>query len=280
MSTTTTLLTYGETALAAYATSLQSATSNRGAYVIAGMSTSEAARFDDTWQVLSQSPTSLDGFSAVLLQHRQSGEKVLAIRGTNDPADLITDILDIALIGNIANMSQYRSLEAFYAGLVSTGTLSATEQITVTGHSLGGFLAQAFTARHAGVVGAAYTYNAPGFGGGVAQMLSFFGLANASAVNGRIVNVRAADGVSATAGLGQVLGSVQQVRIEAGTADPIYYHSIATLTDTLAVYSAFSLLHLSVDRIHPPQSARLPVRDSRPNVRSAPANDGAFAWAA
>ena len=193
MPTSNQYLSFGEAALAAYAIGLQAGQSSTTRLVEAGMASAQATRFNDTWSVLSQSPTSLDGFSAVLLQNRASSEKVLAIRGTNDPADLITDILDIALVGNIANMSQYQSLEAYYALLVSSGSLSAAEQITVTGHSLGGFLAQAFTARHAGVVQAAYTYNAPGFGGGVAQMFEFFGITDASAANSRIVNVRATD---------------------------------------------------------------------------------------
>ena len=47
--------------------------------------------------------------------------------------------------------------------MVNTGKLGVSEQITVSGHSLGGFLAQAFAAKHDAVVTAAYTYNAPGF---------------------------------------------------------------------------------------------------------------------
>ena len=99
------------------------------------------------------------------------------------------------------------------------------------------------------MVSAAYTYNAPDFGNSE-TLLGFLGIIDTGAA-AKITNVHATDGVSATAGLGQVLGSVQQVRIEAGTADPIYHHSIATLTDTLAVYTAYSQMQpaLSVDQI-------------------------------
>lgn len=93
---------------------------------------------------------------------------------------------------------------------------------------------------------AAYTYNAPGFGGAGMQLLEFLGVTDASAANGKIFNVRASDGVSLTAGLGQVLGTVQQVRIKAGTANPIYYHSVATLTDTLSLYKAYGDLQSSL----------------------------------
>jgi hypothetical protein len=41
-------------------------------------------------------------------------------------------------------MPQYIALEAFYQSLVATGKLGSREVFNVTGHSLGGFLAQAF----------------------------------------------------------------------------------------------------------------------------------------
>jgi pimeloyl-ACP methyl ester carboxylesterase len=198
---------------------------NAPRYDRAGMSEAQAERFDAKWSVLSQAPDSWwsgFGFSAVLLQNRQTGEKVLAIRGTEESqwgADVITDIVDIAVVGSVNNMTQYSALENYYNQLKAEGKLGASEQFTVTGHSLGGFLTQAFTARHADVVAAAYTFNAPGFGGATVQLLEIIGITDASAPNSRIVNVRAADGVSATAGLGQVLGSVQQVRVEAGSAN-------------------------------------------------------------
>ena len=207
---------YAETALAAYGVDLVAGGINSREYTRIGMGSQQAAKFNDRWLVLSQSSFNLNGFSAVLLQNRETGEKVLTIRGTNDPMDWATDLVNIANFGTVLGMPQYYSLEAYYAQLVSTGLLGANEQMTVTGHSLGGFLAQAFVARHDAVVSAAYTFNAPGMGGSWAQALEFLGITDASASNARIVNVRASDGLSATAGLGQMLGSVQQVRIEAG----------------------------------------------------------------
>jgi pimeloyl-ACP methyl ester carboxylesterase len=172
MATEQQLSIYSQTAQAAYATNLLPNNDNTLAYKnTANMSQSQAAQFDATWNVLQQSTPTLNGFSAVLLQNTLTGEKVLSIAGTDSLPDWWTDLVDIMTKGSVLQMRQYGSLEGFYQQLVSTGKLTVTEQVVVTGHSSGGFLAQAFTARHSNVVSAAYTYNAPGFGGALAQLL-------------------------------------------------------------------------------------------------------------
>ena len=61
----------------------------------------------------------------------------------------------------------------------------------------------------------------------------------------KIFNIRAADGLSGTASLGQMIGAVQPVFIESG--DAIHNHSIVTLTDSLALYDLFAKLDPSVN---------------------------------
>jgi len=244
-------LKYAETAFAAYASNLTQGKGNTLKYEEANMTTSQAQHFDAGWQVLGQQDLS-DGFSAVLLQSvdvlgNPAGQKVLAIRGTEGShwgMDFFADAINIGLLGTSAGMLQYASLENFYQTLMVQGKLGATEGFVTTGHSLGGFLAQAFTAKHS-QVSAAYTYNAPGFSvapGVVSnlgtELLKLFGLSG-TIPNDKIFNMRAYDGISATAGLGQMIGAVQTVNIEA-TINPVTNHSIATLTDALAVYSAYS----------------------------------------
>ncbi len=235
---------YAQTASAAYATNLAPGTSqaNVARYVDASMSTSQAQQFDATWNVLSQSTPSLTGFSAVLLQNRATGEKVFAIAGTDplSPADLLTDIVNIMSAGSIVLMPQYISLLQFYQQLMTDGLLTPAEGFTVTGHSLGGFLAQAFAVNHSNVVTSAYTYNAPGFVGAMGQLLDFLG-APGSLPGSTITNVRAADGLSATAGLGILVGTTIDVRIE-GSAVPVANHSIVRLSDALAVQAVLSQL--------------------------------------
>ncbi|MBX9716299.1 MAG: AAA family ATPase, partial [Burkholderiaceae bacterium] len=202
----------------------------------------QASSFDATWAVIQQSESSSNGFSAVLLQSRASGEKVLSIAGT-DPSsvnDLVTDFIDIGVLGTVSNMPQYRSLESFYTQLVSSGLLGASEQIVLTGHSLGGFLAQAFTADHSNVVSAAYTYNAPGFAG-VNALLGFLVVPDIS-VTSRITNVLAADGLSVTAALGTRLGTTVVVSMETDPVNPLNNHSVVRLGDSLAVQEMLARL--------------------------------------
>ena len=182
------------------------------------MSAPQAEAFDRQWSVLDQVDLG-NGFSASLFQRVGSngvpvGEKVLAIRGTDNAwgMDALANA-QVALFGTAVGMPQYQSLEAFYQQLVATGKLSSSEQIAVTGHSLGGFLTQAFATEYSSVVSAAYTYNAPGVTveAGVSnigtQLLKFFGIIDESIPNGKIFNVRAVDGASVTAGFGQMIGA-------------------------------------------------------------------------
>ena len=181
-----------------------------------------------------------------MLQNRTTGEKVLSVAGTDrsSTADLITDLVNIAVYSTVLGMPQYNSLESFYAQLVSSGKLGSGEPITVTGHSLGGFLTQAFTARHTSVVSAAYTYNSPGFGT-AEQLLGFFGFTDWPAAAAKITNVHATNGVSMTAGLGVMLGTSQPVKIEADT-NPLNNHSVVALGDALAIYETYSRLQTDI----------------------------------
>lgn len=61
-------LKYGETALAAYAVNLSNGANIVNALKAAGMPNAEATKFAATWDVIAQSPDSVDGFSAVLLK--------------------------------------------------------------------------------------------------------------------------------------------------------------------------------------------------------------------
>ncbi len=247
MTTIKQLLNYSQTALAAYATGLEPLLNNTQRYNApgVGMATAQATQFDADWAVLQQSPSDpITGFSAVLLQRKDAdgnatGEKVLTISGTNSPADVLSD-LGIFLGSTVTDIAQYNALESFYSKLTEPGgKLSSNEQFTITGHSLGGFLAQAFTARHASVVTAAYTFNAPGLGA-ADTLLGYLGISNAGAAAAKITNVHATDGLSVTAGLGFMLGSTLPVRIENNGITG--NHSIVRLSDTLAIYETYARL--------------------------------------
>jgi hypothetical protein len=131
MTTFTAASVYSQTALASYGDALQSNQSNVDKYTDTdvGMSPTEAQTFDATWEVVEQSTSTMNGFSAVLFRHRTTGEKVLAIAGTDpsSPADLLTDLVNVIALGSVTVMPQYVSLEAFHAQLLSSGKLTAGE---------------------------------------------------------------------------------------------------------------------------------------------------------
>ena len=91
------------------------------------------------------------------------------------------------------------------------GTLTPT--FTVTGHSLGGYLAASLLYENPRVVEHAYLFNAPGRGGVAASTLNAL-LQVATGQDRqlsldltRVTNIRAADGLSPIAGLGVAWGS-------------------------------------------------------------------------
>ena len=227
--------------LAAYALDLQSGMIGE-AYpqyvpklISAGMAEAQAKSFANTYTVLSQSAPNVNGFSATLFQDA-SGKKILAIRGTDDLFDALTDVVSIALLGTTAIQSQYYALENYYQQLITEGKLGASETFNVAGHSLGGFLAQSFAVDYAGKVSQAYTYNAPGIGGGV---LSALGVTDTNIPLANITNIIAQPGLSVTAGLGTMLGNVQNVFIEQ-QINPLNNHRMGFLTDSLALYNLFA----------------------------------------
>ena len=256
MNTIQSLSEWAQVSTAAYAAGLEPSRENRDAYTAqtVGMSPTQANTFDAAWAVIEQSSPDVMygmGFSAVLLQRKDAagnatGEKVLAIAGTDPTSgkDLITDLISIVTVGTVAGMWQYEALENFYYHLKSTGKIAMAEQVVVAGHSLGGFLAQAFTVRHPEAVSVAYTYNAPGFGD-LESLQRFVGITS-TAAESKITNVVATDGLDFTVALGtHKLGATVGVRIEV-SAIPTDNHSMVRLGDALAVQAAYAQLQPSL----------------------------------
>lgn len=121
------------------------------------------------------------------------------------------------------------------------GKLSPTDHVTVTGHSLGGHLAVAFSRLFSGVVDHVYTYNAPGFGTNFTDL--FFNLIPGAASafdSSKITNVYGEKGPELIADLHTRFGGAVPVFIETAT------HSKRDLTDALALYDLLARMDPSV----------------------------------
>lgn len=93
------------------------------------------------------------GFAALALRNESTGEIVIAYRGTDGIKDLTGSDLQLALQNDVPK--QHAEAAAFYTQIKN----EYGPNITITGHSLGGALAQLVAAIEGRP---AYTYNAPG----------------------------------------------------------------------------------------------------------------------
>ena len=210
------------------------------------LATDFAARY--TVESVTQGPQfTAFGFFAVVFKDNTTQQNILSIRGVNNLGD-VPDILNIALIGSLNLSSQYGVLEDYFKFLNDTGVILPTDQIAVTGHSLGGFLAQGFAADTSfnpdpmdpntpfnTRVSQAFTYNAPGFGGLFSDILNALGGTNPfvpTVPPGTVTNLVASNGLSPIGSQGQHIGEEQDLFVEAGA--PLHNHEIQTLTDSLA----------------------------------------------
>jgi len=226
----------------------------RSHLVSQGFSESEADRIVSEWRVVDQKPNTVTGFSGTLFERIDesgagTGEFYLAVRGTEpsiiNPADLISDLL----LSHYGFTPQSADLEGYYQNLVDDGTISADQNLTVVGHSLGGFLAQVFAANHSDIVGQTYTYNAPGLGGVTAEVLDSLGLVESDINTEAVDNFYAYPGVELTSNLGVMLGASKPVFIESGSS--LDNHDIGRIKDALGMYSLFQSVDssLSIDSI-------------------------------
>ncbi len=227
-----------ELALAAYA-SLNTGAPDRAALVFASFSEVQAITFATTYCVVTQYNDPATGLSATVFADKNTEETFLAIRGTEitDPGDIFAG-LPIAIFGTTILQPQYASLKTQVQAWLSNGTLKPT--FTVTGHSLGGFLAAGLVddPAFANHVSYAYLYNAPGTGGIVGSLadtlLGFMGLSPLGD-SSKISNIEAAIGASPIAGLGFDAAPPIDIIIEDQTqisgSPPSKNHSQQALTD-------------------------------------------------
>ena len=209
------------------------------------MSTSQAAAFTEKWQVADQYTDPITGVSATVFEAKEGGAKYLAIRGTEFSGnDLLTDGILASAIPPFLN-PQFIALKLQIDAWLSDPNVLQNHSFTVSGHSLGGYLASSVKQVYS-QVSDVYLYNAPGVSGlqgNLADAVSgVFGIRSIAADN--IWNIRGSEGFPIIAGLGYQLGSSVSIQTEASANN----HSISLLTDALAVSSAYSRLVPSLDQ--------------------------------
>ncbi|WP_322522210.1 calcium-binding protein [Guyparkeria halophila] len=237
-----------------------------------GLSTTQAVEFASRWKVAAQFNDELTagqlelglgtGLSVTIFEDRQTGEQVLAIRGTDDLQDVFTDLVDVSLLGSGALMPQYEALTDKVQDWLDAGILQPG--FSVTGHSLGGFLAQLLTVDRSDVVSGADTFNAPGVGGTVDELLEQFGRTQDSVDLSLIRNHQAAPGYELTSGLGTMLGEVDPIFVEESES-PWENHSMSRISDSLAVQKVFAIVDpsASMDEISEVLLASAPAANAR-----------------
>ncbi|NLC70239.1 MAG: hypothetical protein GX751_02640 [Desulfuromonadaceae bacterium] len=193
---------------------------------------------------------SSNGLSVTVFEEIETGKRYLAIRGTTpiDPADIAADG-GILFHGLPDHSTQYQDLKRQVDLWQQTGVLPSS--FTVTGHSLGGWLAGGLSFDFAESVDHAYLFNAPGVFGVGGELVDLFnqvfGTSFLAIDLDQISNVRAKAGISFISGLGETLAPVLGIEIEDQSLSLAGNHSIVTLTDALAVYNLFATVAPGLD---------------------------------
>lgn len=249
-----------ELALAAYA-SLVKGEPDKDALKKAGLSDLQADQFRKQYTVIDQF-NDASGLSVTVFEDKTSHTRYLAIRGTDDLYDLATDAINVAILGGTKYQDQYQALKAKVAAWQVDGTLPdgvrpGQQQYTVTGHSLGGFLATALTADFPATIGYTYLNNAPGFGGNallganpyIAVVKLLTGSSEVPSLDAtKISNVKGDAGPSPVSGLGTQVAPPSWIAIENQLDLAItnraaaLNHSQQVLSDALTLCAAFARL--------------------------------------
>ena len=182
-----------------------------------------------------------------MFENLSTHERILSVRGTDDPYDIATDVISVAALGSTRNQGQYQSLRTKVQEWVASGVLPA--HFSVTGHSLGGFLAIGLALEFPQLVEHAYLYNAPGIGGltgrtSIAEIARAYHISGASVDPAKFTNLRAKPGTSLVAGLGEHPSPPILVEGEdhGGWLVGTNNHSMKYLVDSLAIHDAFERL--------------------------------------
>jgi len=218
----------------------------------ADMSESQAVRFSASWTVIDQFTDPSSGVSATIFQ--KGSQRYLAIRGTEPAAnDILVD--GILALGFAAKLNpQFDALKTQIDKWLADSAMLKDQTFTVSGHSLGGYLAAAVKQQYGAKVTDAYLFNAPGSGGLVGNIVDLLSGVFGQSIPGAngIWNIKASEGASFSTGLGGQPSAAIPIQIEEAPGAGFGNHSIVPLTDALAVQALYSKLgpNLSQDQLN------------------------------
>ena len=208
----------------------------------ASMAIAQTTNFASKWTIVEQFNDIPSGLNATVFHNIAENKNYLAIRGTElTSSDILTDA-NLTLLGSSAWVDQFNKLDAKVNAWVTDKVLPS--DYTVTGHSLGGYLAGALAGnfdKDGNQLTHAYTYNAPGYGGILTNFAKWLGLVE-DAPNPDIDVLRGSAGWSAISGLGQSPSTPQTIETEGDGLTWKDNHSIINLSNSLAVQNTFATL--------------------------------------
>ena len=166
--------------------------------------------------------------------------------------DFVGELLPDAIAEGIGTVSTLLAGDKGLGELIPPGAT-----INFTGHSLGGHLAYLLAdmvavSRGAASVGDVVTYNAPGQNTLLYEPFNLLGLDTSDptgTIGSKHVAVYGEGGIEVTAGLGQVIGTPQDIFIEEEVL--VANHSMVKLSDSLALYNIFAAIDLTLNTANP-----------------------------
>ncbi len=131
----------------------------------------QVAEFKENFEIVAHQANDATGFSSTLLRDKNTNTYTLAFRSTEfkdieKGGDKLRDQngANISIFARGFALAQIAAAEEWYAYLKSNSKIPAGSTLNVSGYSLGGHLAQVFTAMHKDEINQAYVFNGAGYG--------------------------------------------------------------------------------------------------------------------